>query len=485
MSAAEPCRRMTAWKPSSAQAIGESSVACCIAGGMTKRGTMMPPMAAARRLPTPPITVACSMVRAQTATRSAQPIAAKLVQAATTASRSQRAGRASASPPSHGTSVMPAASMSTVCTRLTAKNGAILPARTSANGTRWLARRARVPSRRSTMNSADIGITTKNMPKISQAGTFCCTEDGRPPRGLPMTSMLTVGARLTPSAAPITRCWKAMSCIGGSAGSARTVRVGDAASPDTTSTKPSAPLRKLSRAAPSLSGAGATWKPSPARLSAMESATLGPAPASTAKSVRRAPSSLKASLSASDMMTRNAAGMRNSTAKPCTSRDSTSHSLSHRARRARILSGSLIAQRALRELHEDLFEVALTVGDGKRLAACCTDFCERFTHRAGLRHAQPVTRPAVVLQRIALAPRGGQAWRQRRPEAKRQQSGAVAQDVSEQARHEHAAMVEDRHAVAERLHFFHVVAGVDHDAPRPGKRADGVEEEGARLRVDP
>ena len=36
-----------------------------------------------------------------------------------------------------------------------------------------------MPSRRSTMNSAEIGMTTKNMPKISQAGTFCCTAEGR------------------------------------------------------------------------------------------------------------------------------------------------------------------------------------------------------------------------------------------------------------------------------------------------------------------
>src|SRR6185436_17329134 len=166
ISAADPCRRITAWKPSSDQAIGESDAQVCIDSGMTKRGTMMPPSAAARMLPTPPVTVACSMVREATATSSPQPIAARLVLAATAASRSQREGRASDSPPSQGTSVTPAASISAVCARLMTKNGPTLPSSSIENGTRWLTRRARVPSRRSTMNSAEIGSTTKNMPKM-------------------------------------------------------------------------------------------------------------------------------------------------------------------------------------------------------------------------------------------------------------------------------------------------------------------------------
>ena len=45
-------------------------------------------------------------------------------------------------------------------------------------------------------------------------------------------------------------------------------------------------------------------------------------------------------------------------------------------------------------------------------------------------------------------------------------------------------MVDDRHAVADRLHLFHVVAGVDDDAIGRGERADSLEQEGARLRVD-
>jgi hypothetical protein len=38
-----------------------------------------------------------------------------------------------------------------------------------------VASRASVPSLRSWISTPAIGITTKNMPKISHAGTLCCT----------------------------------------------------------------------------------------------------------------------------------------------------------------------------------------------------------------------------------------------------------------------------------------------------------------------
>jgi len=56
----------------------------------------------------------------------------------------------------------------------------------------------------------------------------------------------------------------------------------------------------------------------------------------TANPVRRAAPPLNTSLRASDITTMNAAGIRNSTASPRTSRESASHSFSHKASKRRI-----------------------------------------------------------------------------------------------------------------------------------------------------
>ena len=50
-----------------------------------------------------------------------------------------------------------------------------MPPSTAPGFTPKVAMRVSVPSLRSWISTPAIGITTKNMPKISQAGTLCCT----------------------------------------------------------------------------------------------------------------------------------------------------------------------------------------------------------------------------------------------------------------------------------------------------------------------
>ena len=63
--------RVTAPTMADAHAIGEIQEKLCMASGIKNLGTMMPPTAPSRILPAPPSTVACSVVRATTAIRSA------------------------------------------------------------------------------------------------------------------------------------------------------------------------------------------------------------------------------------------------------------------------------------------------------------------------------------------------------------------------------------------------------------------------------
>src|SRR5437763_1576754 len=134
------------------------------------------------------------------------------------------------------------------------------------------------------MKSEEIGNTTKNIPKMSQAGVFCCTEDGRPVP--PIVSTFKVAACFrskasasaaiparriiadtrSASATPRTRCRKARSCVGGKAGSARSVSLGGVLFPSsgafrarsksrgTRRTSEGVPRRTPSRAAASSAG---------------------------------------------------------------------------------------------------------------------------------------------------------------------------------------------------------------------------------------
>jgi hypothetical protein len=80
------------------------------AAGMMNLGTMMPPMAPIRMLPTPPTIVACSEVFARLAMSSAQATAARLTAAETAhqlSSSGRLAGISSASLPNSGTTNMP------------------------------------------------------------------------------------------------------------------------------------------------------------------------------------------------------------------------------------------------------------------------------------------------------------------------------------------------------------------------------------------
>ena len=61
--------------------MGESIARDCINSGMTNRGTMMPPIAPIMMLQTPPIVVACSVVRAMEATSRAKEMEQQLIEA--------------------------------------------------------------------------------------------------------------------------------------------------------------------------------------------------------------------------------------------------------------------------------------------------------------------------------------------------------------------------------------------------------------------
>ena len=86
--------------------MGEALAKARIAGGIRNCGTMMPPTAPIRILPTPPMTVACSEVRTRLAINSAQHTAAKLTAQAISHNASKAAGLVGSvklAPPNAGT----------------------------------------------------------------------------------------------------------------------------------------------------------------------------------------------------------------------------------------------------------------------------------------------------------------------------------------------------------------------------------------------
>ena len=216
-------------------------------------------------------------------------------------------------------------------------------------------------------------MTTRNMPKISHAGTFCCTDEGLPPRGLPTTSRSSGGRRTTST--PSVASLHALQERGDLDRRQGRIREQLQRSPTDRRRSPRArastsaglPLRTCVARRRLAGGRGASaLKPSPAM-------SVGEVAASVRRRrrARRNPPagalpSRNTSLSASDMMTMNAAGIRNSTARPCTSRDSASHSFTHRASEA----CASVPQRAAGEVHEELLEAAaLAHRDHRRFVA--------------------------------------------------------------------------------------------------------------------
>lgn len=131
------------------------------------------------------------------------------------------------------------------------------------------------------------------------------------------------------------------------------------------------------------------------------------------------------------------------------------------------------------ERHEELLEiVAAELG----VAHLDAFGFQRLQHESGPGAFAQVNAPlhAALLHRaearelLRVEPVGGQ----------REQHGALGQQLLERAFAQHAAMVEDGHAIGNGLDLFHVVRGIDHRRALLRQALDGVEDEGARLRID-
>ena len=167
-------------------------------------------------------------------------------------------------------------------------------------------------------------------------GIFCALT--MPPLALLLRARppLVEGGEPAPAASAGTAAATAAASM---AGSASTVMpAGEPSKTGASSTaRPSEPWRNCSRALASSAGAGTARKPSPVSESARRAAS-GLAAPRIVKVAGRAALGRNASVSASDMTTTKAAGMRKSTARPCTSRASASHSLVHSAMSRRMAS---------------------------------------------------------------------------------------------------------------------------------------------------
>jgi hypothetical protein len=95
---------------------------------------------------------------------------------------------------------------------------------------------------------------------------------------------------------------------------------------------------------------------------------------------------MKASRRAMVMTRMNSVGMMNSAIRPCRSRSRAMLSLSQRAKRRGIVA---VPERALGQVHENLFEILLAEGQALERAAGGGQFVEQAGQFRGVRHGRP------------------------------------------------------------------------------------------------